>query len=573
MAKPTLQKYISPNLQLANLFSELAQAVHGQQNMEQILTWVTNAIQSISNADLVGLWTIDPFGLPRWTSAGWAGSRIEDLGDARLEPGLNYTLKNNIGGAWPPRKPFAKAGNSSLIKNLAHRIGVRDLLLLPIPKQSYGTQGILAIGQTKGPEQDPNSISILEKNDYTFTAIKAICTHLSVALDNKETLASFSGREATRQEIVHQLQEAVRPTTPEIPLVELGVFYTAADPAEPSGGDLYDWIPLPDGDLHLVVVDIMGKGVSATKDALAVTHALRLLVLEGCPLEKLIEKADKIVTAQNPELVATLIVGRYNPNTGHIRIAGAGHPPALVIHQNQVQEIYAPGIPIGWPGAGSSQIIELDLQRSDALVFYTDGLIESTKDIEKGLAALCRFASETAQYPAPYLARALVERALAGAVRKDDSLALVLRRRTPPAKTTSVALAPLEYHFSRQPATVSLARHFLKDWLERVPVEQHIIDDLLLVGSELCSNAVINSTPTKGAQLTLRAKCESSDVVLEVENPGSEFLWKNLDNDLPDFEKEEGRGLFLVNALTDLVTIENTNNITTIRCVKKAVVG
>ena len=57
------------------------------------------------------------------------------------------------------------------------------------------------------------------------------------------------------------------------------------------------WVVLPDGTLHVAVIDIMGKGVAATKDALAVTHALRLLALDGCPLETLVSRADELALA------------------------------------------------------------------------------------------------------------------------------------------------------------------------------------------------------------------------------------------------------------------------------------
>src|SRR5260370_101217 len=191
----------------------------------------------------------------------------------------------------------------------------------------------------------------------------------------------------------------------------------------------------------------MGKGVAATKDAVSVTHALRLLVLDGCPLDKLIARADELVGALNPDLVATLLVGRYNPATGIMRLVGGGHPPALVVTGGRVREISAGGIPIGWPGAGSEGQRKVVLDRSDTMIFYTDGLIETTKDVLEGLEALSRFATETAGYPAPALARALVERALEGAARHDDSLALVLRPRNPPAGAR-LPLAPLEYRFS-----------------------------------------------------------------------------------------------------------------------------
>src|SRR5207247_10994985 len=139
------------------------------------------------------------------------------------------------------------------------------------------------------------------------------------------------------------------------------------------------------------------------------------------------------VLAHSPELVATAIRARYAPDSGVVRLVAAGHPPALVVSRaGVVREIDAPGVPIGWPGAGSDQVVSLTLERSQTLVLYTDGIVEATKDIVAGLDALAHAAADTARYPARHMARALVERALAGAARRDDSLILVLRRRTAP---------------------------------------------------------------------------------------------------------------------------------------------
>ena len=53
---------------------------------------------------------------------------------------------------------------------------------------------------------------------------------------------------------------------------ELGVRYVPADQAS-AGGDIYDWQLLSDGSFHLAVIDVVGKGLGAVRDALTVVHA------------------------------------------------------------------------------------------------------------------------------------------------------------------------------------------------------------------------------------------------------------------------------------------------------------
>jgi serine phosphatase RsbU (regulator of sigma subunit)/anti-sigma regulatory factor (Ser/Thr protein kinase) len=428
------------------------------------------------------------------------------------------------------------------------------LLAVPILRHDGTPTGVLLVGDRRAGALDERVVA----------AAEVMAAHLGVALENQARLQELDEARNVQREVVEQLQDAVRPLIPTVPDTELGVSYVPADPGAPTGGDLYDWLVLPDGRLHLVVVDVMGKGVSATKDALAVTHAVRLLVLDGCPLEDVVARADTIVTAQSPDLVATLVIGHYDPATGDLALAGGGHPPPMLITHGLARELSAPGVPIGWPGAGSAEVVRVTLTRNDSVVFYTDGLIEADKDILVGLDALARYGVETAAYPAAQQARVLVERALTGAARRDDSLAVVLRCRHAPA-ATGIALGPFEHHLSPSAATVPIARNLLREWLIRVPVDDEAVQDLMLIATELCANAVEHARWTDGGGVALRARSEGPDVVIEVEDDGGGLSWPHIEVEPPDPEAEQGRGLWLVHTLADEVVPEFAGTHTVVR--------
>jgi anti-sigma regulatory factor (Ser/Thr protein kinase) len=302
---------------------------------------------------------------------------------------------------------------------------------------------------------------------------------------------------------------------------------------------------------------------------MSVTNALRLLAFDGCPMNRLVSRADGLVSAQSPDLAATALIARYRPDDGSVELVGAGHPPAIVVSsEGKTRFVTAPGIPIGWPGAGSDDVVSFILERSETLVLYTDGLIEATKDILDGLDALAAAASDAAGYPAGPLARALVERALSGAMRSDDSLALVLRRRTP-APGPRPSSGPFEYHFSPNSVTVPLARSLFADWLEHLGVDASDAEDLVLTVSELCTNAVRFGSGAPGS-LSVHAWIDDDALVVEVSDDGHGFEWQPVD-DVPDPEGDEGRGLFLVNTLVDAVEVQRRDDRTVVRAVKRAV--
>ena len=139
--------------------------------------------------------------------------------------------------------------------------------------------------------------------------------------------------EAAQRLVAEQLQQAVMPARPDVDRRRAGRRRTSPPtPTSPTGGDLYDCQVLPDGDLHLCVVDVLGHGVEATQDALTVMHTVRTVVLDGTPLQDVVARADLLLGRQAPELVATVVLARYTPTTGELRVVSGGHPPALVVH-------------------------------------------------------------------------------------------------------------------------------------------------------------------------------------------------------------------------------------------------
>lgn len=544
---------------VVSVLAQAARALHGESDRSRLLAWALEAARAVSGADAAGLWLLGDDHLPQWITApshAVSATRLVGLGDPRLQAALHPAVRGRAEVRIPDLADRA-GGHDDLSDRLP---GMASLLAVPVPSGESLNHGVILVAAT--------AANHFAADDSLLT----LAYHLGVALDNLATRQALEEVRASEQQMVNQLQAAVMPERPEVAFTELGSYYSPSDPGVATGGDLHDWIVLPDGDLHFAVVDVMGKGVAATKDALAVTHALRLLVLDGCPLEDVVERADAIVTAQNPDLVATVLVGRYRPTTGELRLAGGGHPPAFLVHEGAARELEAAGIPIGWPGAGSNGLAEVTMGRTDSVVLYTDGLVEGTKDVVSGLEALRRFAEETAPYPALQQARILVERTLQGAARRDDSLALILRRRVPPPSVSSSALGPFEHHLSQSMAAVSVSRGLLREWLVRVPVDPDAVHDLLLAATELCANAVEHATWKEGG-VVVRAHTEGADVVLEVEDDGGGLAWPMLALEPPDPQAEHGRGLWLVRTFTDEVTPETGDTRTVIRCVKRAVVA
>jgi serine phosphatase RsbU (regulator of sigma subunit) len=159
-------------------------------------------------------------------------------------------------------------------------------------------------------------------------------------------------------------------------------YFPASEEAE-LGGDFYDAMLLPDGSVGLVIADVSGKGLSA-----AVHTATAKYMLEGFAhdkpdpalvLTKLNNSMNWYQLDDQQEKFVTLFFGIVNPETGHMLYANAGHPPPLVRHNDGAVEWLdkTSGFPLGVVSAAEYSNGYTQLAENDALVLYTDGVIEA----------------------------------------------------------------------------------------------------------------------------------------------------------------------------------------------------
>jgi anti-sigma regulatory factor (Ser/Thr protein kinase) len=525
---------------LFDVMAEAASVLHGPVDLDAKCAWTVNAVALVTGAPVVAYVEFGDGGpSPR------AGYGLSLAGVRRvLERDAKAVLDEVALTAQPAQRRIVVNGEASTV------------VATPVREADGAVFGALLA--VVDPPDPPEPVAWVAEG---------LGGHLGAALANERQVRGLIEREAAQREVVTHLQEALQLPAPDT-IADLGVYFLAADPGVPTGGDLHDWVRLPDGDVYLAVIDVVGKGVPATKDAVAVLHALRLLVVEGWPFERVVARADDLLTDGRLDFAATLAIGRYTPATGRLLLAGAGCPPVMLLSvDGRVELVDVPGVPIGWPGAGSARVVEVTLEREQAVVLYTDGLIETTRDILEGLDRLVASARAIARYPARQLARALVERAVADAMRRDDALALVLRHRiaTPPS---GPVIGPFRYRFTPTTAAVPLVRHQLADWLALQPVEPAHHADILFVATELCANAVMAARPR--GTVELRARLDEDAVELEVEDDGGGFDL-DIPHERPDPDTETGRGLFLVAALTDDLSVRREHHRTVIRAVRRAV--
>ncbi|MGW7194586.1 PP2C family protein-serine/threonine phosphatase [Streptomyces chryseus] len=228
--------------------------------------------------------------------------------------------------------------------------------------------------------------------------------------------------------ILQELESALRPAPLIVEGFELAVHYEPADPNAPTGGDLYDWFILPDGTLHITVVDALGHGLGSTRSALNVTHTVRTLALEGHPLQSILARTHEILMPLAPDLMATVLLARLDPATGKLQLANGSHPPALLLRTDgEARYLEVKGRGIGFPLPGSEQVLHADIGPGDLLILYTDGLTESRRDPIEGEERLIEAARRYADSPLADIPSSLAAAMRTVVLHPDDTLALAIR--------------------------------------------------------------------------------------------------------------------------------------------------
>jgi sigma-B regulation protein RsbU (phosphoserine phosphatase) len=157
-------------------------------------------------------------------------------------------------------------------------------------------------------------------------------------------------------------------------------------PATTMGGDFYDYIELPDGQIGLVIADVSGHGVPAAFFmAVARTNLRELAVRHTDPGECLAQTNDALC-AQNPlELFVTVFYCILDPKTGVLRYANGGHnQPYVRRAAGPIESLDgAGGLVLGAMPGVKYPTHTAQLLRGDRLVLYTDGVTEAFNPTEE----------------------------------------------------------------------------------------------------------------------------------------------------------------------------------------------
>ncbi len=249
-------------------------------------------------------------------------------------------------------------------------VGLRSAAAIPIP------QGGAAVG-------------FAWSDDTTFD-------HTTV--DTLELIAELVGNALQRaadqerdRRVAQRLQRSLLPVElPTIPGVTLAARYEAGGSGLDIGGDWYDVAALDRDRWVLAVGDVVGRGLNAATVMGRLRTAFAVTAHNTAHLGRLVDRFDNVASDMGSGRFSTMVAAEFVPETGSLSAVLAGHPPAFIRRRGgTIERLGGSGRPIGIVHGEDRVVVTSTLSAGDALLLYTDGLIERRSEpIDEGLKRL-----------------------------------------------------------------------------------------------------------------------------------------------------------------------------------------
>ncbi len=179
-------------------------------------------------------------------------------------------------------------------------------------------------------------------------------------------------------ELAAQVQRMFLPIhRPSIPGLEIAGMM---QPARGVGGDYYDYIPIDDHTIKIVIADVAGKGVPAALLMSATAAAVQLEATEKQDMLAVVGRLNSAIhSVSDGGRYVTLVLADIDARSRSLRYVNCGHNPAL-LYQAKTRDVIPMNSscpPVGMFSTEACEISRTDLADGDTLVLYTDGITEA----------------------------------------------------------------------------------------------------------------------------------------------------------------------------------------------------
>lgn len=269
-------------------------------------------------------------------------------------------------------------------------LGFRTRNIMSVPLRGYE-------GKLVGVLQVLN-----KKNDGGFTPYdvglaETLGAQAGVVIQRARLIGHFVQKQKMERamQIARDIQRSLLPETP--PVIPGFDVAGLSEPADETGGDTYDFIPLPDGQWAFVVADATGHGIGPAL-VIAETRAMlrasaQLTRASSASVAEILRTANQLLAHDlGGGTFVTCFLGILNPADGVLTYASAGHGPLLFYRHadDAFDQAAATSLPLGvMEDADFDDVRQFRFSPGDLAVITTDGIFEAM-DAERNMFGVDR---------------------------------------------------------------------------------------------------------------------------------------------------------------------------------------
>jgi serine phosphatase RsbU (regulator of sigma subunit)/anti-sigma regulatory factor (Ser/Thr protein kinase) len=446
---------------------------------------------------------------------------------------------------------------------------------LAVPLVSQGELvGLLNLGPRLS-DQDYSSDDRKLLNSLAAQAAPA----LQVAQLVRRQEAEARSRERIEQElrVATLIQQNFLPKQlPDLPGWHVSAYYR---PAREVGGDFYDFVELPDGQIGLVIGDVTDKGVPAAMVMAATRSVLRASAQRVVSPGEVLERVNELMCPDMPaKMFVTCLYGVLEPDTGRFRYANAGHNLPYVRTTEGTVELRATGMPLGLLPGISYEEKEAYLEPGQVMLLHSDGVAEAHSDAHEmfGFPRLMDVVGSR-QDKAEVIDRVLTElgRFTGSGWEQEDDITLVALTRVGGAPTALGSGVVLDVSFTipSEPGNERGASERVAEAVASLGLQPAQLERLKTAVSEAVMNAIEHGNESRAElPVVIGIRREAGELLVRITDEGGEreipeAETPDLEAKLEGLQKPRGWGLFLIRNMVDDLRVSSDGHHHTVELV------
>ena len=352
------------SVDIINKLEELIQAFACSLDIEEAMKVILGKMLEYMNAEGASIFMLNRFDL--LICQGCAGQ--VDIQDPTLKLGLKI-VQRAVKESKVILVEDTSCSEDYLQSATSTGIATRSIVCAPLIINGETIGAVELINKVVSPEHPQGRFDEADTH-----LLSLLCASAALAIHNAIMAEEVvrSGKVQQQLDIARSIQESFLPaSTDNQPIVGLNI------PARNMSGDFFDFLLLPNGKYMFNIGDVSGKGIEAAllmAKGSSLYHCLAKTIDSPAEILQIINRELQEMTTRG--LYITMIGGLYDPKTGQVTLANAGHPPA--IHDSGQREfaLYESlSPPVGIIPDQQFEEETFSLAKG-SLYLYTDGLSE-----------------------------------------------------------------------------------------------------------------------------------------------------------------------------------------------------